>query len=145
LGIKSVRTNPNKWYWDTSKKDILVVKIMRTGDVWFPINKKSVVPLGSINVSETPVKIPASRLYRAWSKSRILNALKMKRIFSEMTKAAKTGGLYHLWWHPHNFGYHPNECLMELKAVLQHYTSLRKEYGLLSLNMKGLRNHLIKI
>jgi hypothetical protein len=145
FGIKSVRTNPNKWYWDTSKKDTLAVKIMRTGDVWFPINKKSVVPLDSINVSEAPVKIPASRLYRAWSKSRILNALKMKRIFSEMTKAAKTGGLYHLWWHPHNFGYHPNECLMELKAVLQHYTSLRKEYGLLSLNMKGLRNHLIKI
>jgi hypothetical protein len=59
--------------------------------------------------------------------------------------AAKTGGLYHLWWHPHNFGYHPNECLMELKAILQHYTCLNKEYGLLSMNMKGLRNHLIKI
>ena len=145
LGIKTVRTNPDKWYWDTSKKDTLAVKVMRTGDAWFPINKKSVVPLSSINVSENPVRIPASRLYRAWTKSRILNVLKMKRIFSEMTKAAKEGGLYHLWWHPHNFGYHPNECLMELKAILQHYTCLNKEYGLLSMNMKGLRNHLIKI
>ena len=145
LGIKSVRTNPDKWYWDTSKEDTLAIKIMRTGDVWFPINKKSVVPLDSIDVTETPISVPASRLYRAWTKNRILNALKMKRIFSEMTKAAKTGGLYHLWWHPHNFGYHPNECLMELKAILQHYTSLRKEYGLLSLNMQGFRNHLIKI
>ena len=145
LGIKSVRTNPDKWYWDTSKEDTLAVKIMRTGDVWFPINKKSVVPLDSIDVTETPIRIPASRLYRAWTKNRILNVLKMKRIFSEMTKAAKTGGLYHLWWHPHNFGYHPNECLIELKAILQHYTSLRKEYGLLSLNMQGFRNHLIKM
>jgi|688.fasta_scaffold56307_5 peptidoglycan/xylan/chitin deacetylase (PgdA/CDA1 family) len=145
MGIKSVRTNPDKWYWDTSKKDTWAVKIMRTADVWFPINKKSVVPLDSIDITETPLKIPASRLYRAWTNNRILNALKMKRIFSEMTKAAKTGGLYHLWWHPHNFGNHPLECLRELKAILQHYTFLNKEYGLLSMNMKGLRNHLIEI
>ncbi len=145
LGIKSVRTNPDKWYWDTSQKDTFKVKIMRTGDVWFPINKKSVIPFDSIDVSKSPLSIPASRLYRAWTKNRILNTLKMKRIFSEMTKAAKTGGLYHLWWHPHNFGYHPNECLSELKAILQHYSFLCKEYGLLSMNMKGLRNHLIKI
>ena len=145
LGIKSVRTNPDKWYWDTSQKDTFKVKIMRTGDVWFPINKKSVIPFVSIDVSKSPLSIPASRLYRAWTKNRILNALKMKRIFSEMTKAAKTGGLYHLWWHPHNFGYHPNECLSELKSILQHYSFLSKEYGLLSMNMKGLRNHLIKI
>jgi hypothetical protein len=145
VGIKSVRTNPDKWYWDTSKKDTWAIKIMRTGDVWFPINRKSVVPLDSIDINETPLKIPASRLYRAWTNNRILNALKMNRIFSEMTKAAKTGGLYHLWWHPHNFGFHPNECLKELKSILQHYSFLNKEYGLLSMNMKGLRNHLIKI
>ncbi len=144
MGIKSVRTNPDKWYWDTSRKDTLAVKIMRTADVWFPINRKSVVPLDSINVDENPVKIPASRLYRAWTKNRMLNTLKMKRILSEMTLAAKTGGLYHLWWHPHNFGNHPDECLSELKQILEHYTYLQKEYGLLSMNMKGLRSHLIK-
>jgi peptidoglycan/xylan/chitin deacetylase (PgdA/CDA1 family) len=143
MGIKSVRTNPDKWYWDTSKKDTLAIKIMRTGDVWFPINKESVVPLDSINVSQSPVCIPASRLYRAWTNNRILNTLKKKRIFSEMTRAAKTGGLYHLWWHPHNFGYHPDECLKELEEILQHHASLQKKYGLLSMNMKGLRNHLI--
>jgi hypothetical protein len=60
-----------------------------------------------------------------------------------MTRAAKTGGLYHLWWHPHNFGYHPDACLKELEEILQHHASLQKKYGLLSLNMKGLRNHLI--
>jgi len=145
VGLKSVRTNPDKWFWDTSKKDTWAIKIMRTGDVWFPINRKSVVTLDSIDIQKTPLRIPASRLYRAWTNNRILNALKMKRIFSEMTKAAKTGGLYHLWWHPHNFGYHPNECLKELKAILQHYSFLNKEFGLLSMNMKGLRNHLIKI
>lgn len=143
MGIKSVRTNPDKWYWDTSKEDTLVIKIMRTGDAWFPVNRKSVVSIDAIDVTMNPVRIPASRLYRAWTNNRVLNKLKMKRIVSEMTKAAKNGGLYHLWWHPHNFGYHPNECLSELEEILQHHVSLQKKYGLLSLNMKGLREHLI--
>jgi peptidoglycan/xylan/chitin deacetylase (PgdA/CDA1 family) len=143
MGIKSVRTNPDKWYWDTSKEDTLAIKIMRTGDAWLPVNRKSVVPINAIDSTNNPVRIPASRLYRAWTGNRILNKLKMKRIVSEMTKAAKNGGLYHLWWHPHNFGYHPNECLSELEEILQHHVSLQKKYGLLSLNMKGLREYLI--
>ena len=144
MGIKSVRTNPDKWYWDTSKKDTLAVKIMRTGDVWFPVNNKSVVSLHEINTTNDPMQLPASRLYRSWTNNRLLNALKMKRIFSEMTKAAKTGGCYHLWWHPHNHGYHPNECLIELAEIADHFKALQKKYGLLSLNMQSLRNHLIQ-
>lgn len=143
VGIKSVRTNPDKWYWDTSKKDSLAIKLMRTGDAWLPINKKSVVTKESIDSSLDPVQLPASRLYKAWTKNKLLNTLKLKRIFSEMTNASKLGRVYHLWWHPHNFGYHPVECLTELKAILEHYSFLKKEYGFLSLNMKGLRNHLI--
>ena len=145
MGIKSVRTNPDQWYWDTSKKDTMIVKIMRTGDVWFPINRKSVVPLGEINTTEEPMQLPASRLYRSWTNNRLLNALKMKRIFSEMTTAAKTGGCYHLWWHPHNLGFYPNECLTELSAIVLHYTKLKKKYGMMSLSMSGLRNHLINV
>ena len=30
--------------------------------------------------------------------------LKMKRIKAQMTYAAKNDKLFHLWWHPHNFG-----------------------------------------
>jgi hypothetical protein len=41
----------------------------------------------------------------------------MKRIFNEMTAAAKQGGYYHIWWHPHNLGNNPNECLLEIKQI----------------------------
>lgn len=144
MGIKSVRTNPNKWYWDTSKKDTLAVKIMRTGDAWFPFNSKSIVSLNEIDIKKEPLQLPASRLYRPWTKNRLPNFLKMKRIFSEMTKAAKTGGCYHLWWHPHNLGNNPNECLKELCAIVNHFKSLHEQFGFLSLNMKNLRNHLVE-
>ena len=142
MGIKSVRTNPSRWYWDTSKKDTLIIKIMRTGDAWFPLNTKSVVPLNEIDITTEPLQLPASRLYRAWTNNRLLNALKMRRIFSEMTEAAKTGACYHLWWHPHNLGYHPNECLTELSSIINHFKMLQNKYGMLSLNMKELGNHL---
>lgn len=142
MGIKTVRTNPSCWYWDTTKKDTLIIKILRTGDAWLPINRKSVVPLHEIDSTNEPLQLPASRLYKAWTNNRFLNALKMRRIFSEMTEAAKTGACYHLWWHPHNLGYYPNECLNELSSIVNHYKMLHNKYGMLSLNMKELRNHL---
>jgi hypothetical protein len=142
MGIKTVRTNPSCWYWDATKKDTLIIKILRTGDAWLPINRKSVVPLHEIDSTTEPMQLPASRLYKAWTNNSFLNALKMRRIFSEMTEAAKTGACYHLWWHPHNLGYHPNECLNELSSIVNHYKMLHNKYGMLSLNMKELRNHL---
>lgn len=47
--------------------------------------------------------IPAIlRPYSAALKS--LEPLKLKRITSELDCAAQEGLIYHLWWHPHNFG-----------------------------------------
>lgn len=143
MGIKNVRTNPSPWYWDTRKKDTLIIKIMRTADAWFPINKKSVVPLHEIDATTDPLQLPASRFYRAWTNNRFLNAMKMRRIFLEMTKAAKTGGCYHLWWHPHNLGENPTQCLFELNSIVNHYKILNKKYGMLSFSMNDLRNHLL--
>lgn len=33
-----------------------------------------------------------------------LEGLRLRRIRHEMVHAAKKGELYHLWWHPYNFG-----------------------------------------
>ena len=52
-----------------------------------------------------------------------------------MTQAAKAGEIYHLWWHPHNFGWHPKENLKDLEQILQHYQYLHEEYGMQSLTM----------
>jgi hypothetical protein len=86
--------------------------------------------------------LPASRLYKPWTKYEWLNKLKMKRIISEMTSAAKKHSYYHLWWHPHNFGYHPTECLQELAIILKHYQKLNKKFGFTSLNMSNTQQYL---
>ena len=52
-----------------------------------------------------------------------------------MTVAAKRKAYYHLWWHPHNFGNHPAQCMRELKQIISHYVSLRNKYDFQSLTM----------
>jgi hypothetical protein len=46
-----------------------------------------------------------------------------------MTVAARQGKVFHLWWHPHNFGLHTDENLAFLERILEHYAKLRHEYG----------------
>lgn len=52
-----------------------------------------------------------------------------------MLYAAKNNSLYHLWWHPHNFGANINENLFILEEILKYYTYLNCKYKMKSLNM----------
>ena len=144
IGIVTVRTNPDIWFWEPSSKESLFKKTVRAADNFIPIHKRSSVPLDVLDVNQIPFQIPASRFLRPWHPNRLWNALKIKRIKDEMTCAAKNKSLYHLWWHPHNFGNNPKECLSDLKKLLEHFKSLQEQYGMLSLHMNGLREHLMK-
>ena len=46
-----------------------------------------------------------------------------------MTFAAKNNRSYHLWWHPHNFGYFSEENMSYLEDILKHYSELKDKYG----------------
>ncbi len=84
-----------------------------------------------------PVDIPASRFLRPYSRRfKVLEPLRLRRILSEMTYAAKSGHLYHLWWHPHNFGADPENNLAFLRRILEHHSTLRNRYRMESLNMR---------
>jgi hypothetical protein len=60
-----------------------------------------------------------------------------------MTKAAQKGAYYHIWWHPHNFGNYPQQCLDELKIIAQHFVHLQNKYGFETLSMNELTNRLL--
>jgi hypothetical protein len=142
LGIETVRSNPASWYWDETRKETLLTKVARTGDAYMPFGQNHLVKPGSIDVTNSPVLLPASRLYRPWVRNPFLNRLKLQRILSEMTNAARNKLYYHLWWHPHNFGYYPTQCLNELQIILHHYSELNKQYGFKSRSMYDTANYL---
>ena len=52
-----------------------------------------------------------------------------------MTLAAQQKKLYHIWWHPHNFGKNIQENLSILAEIIAHFDYLRSRYNFKSLNM----------
>lgn len=134
-GIENVRSNPSNWYWKDTESSSLINKIFRTGDAYLGVTDKS-YPLADIYEIQNELLIQkASRMLRPFTNNKTLNSFKLKRIKDEMTKAAKSDEIYHLWWHPHNFGDFPTESLKDLENLLVHFEYLNKEFGFVSLNM----------
>lgn len=79
------------------------------------------------------LNLPASLFLYPWSvRQRALSALRLQRVKQGMTAAARTGGIFHLWWHPHNFGVNLEENLVLLEEISQHYHLLADTYGMQS-------------
>lgn len=90
------------------------------------------------------INIPASRFLRPYSKIfSSLDSLRLQRITASMTYAAKNNEAYHLWWHPHNFGINLQQNLQFLEAILKHFLSLKKEYGMQSKTMRAIAEEIL--
>ena len=134
LGIKNVRSNPSSWYWKDTLSEGLYTKAARSGDAYLPFGKKSYKLEKTLR--EFPIEQKASRFLRPVEGNKILRELKLKRIEQEIGMAAKEKELYHLWWHPHNFGDKPEESLKDLRRILRKFERYRLSHGFQSLNMR---------
>lgn len=138
-GFVVVRDNPSDWFWNirSTQHESLWKRLNRGLDAYIPIGRKNTYPLNSLSVLEgLPLCLPASRLLRPYDPSgMILNAMKINRIKNEIQRAARKGEVYHLWWHPHNFGRHPVESLAGLDEILSTFVRCRDQYGMQSLTM----------
>ena len=57
-----------------------------------------------------------------------------------MLRAAMEGSLFHLWWHPHNFGKNIEENIGQLESILIYYTELKNQFGMKSKTMYEIAN-----
>jgi peptidoglycan/xylan/chitin deacetylase (PgdA/CDA1 family) len=146
-GIRSVRSNPQDWFWhiESTQAESGWKRLNRGLDAYFPVGKKNTYKLNSIQVREGfPVCLPASRLLRPYRPDEwFLNSMKIARIRSEMTRAAERGEIYHLWWHPHNFGNFPGQSVDGLEKILKHYAHCRDKWHMNSLSMGELADILL--
>jgi peptidoglycan/xylan/chitin deacetylase (PgdA/CDA1 family) len=138
-GITSVRSNPLDWFWniESTQSESMWKRLNRGADAYFPIGEMNTYSLNSIAVKHGyPLCIPASRLLRPYNpKEFFLNDLKISRIKNEMSRAAQRGEVYHLWWHPHNFGNYPEQSVEGLQRILEHYAYCRKTWDMKSCTM----------
>jgi hypothetical protein len=68
---------------------------------------------------------------------RMFEPLRRARLLRSMREAAKQQKIFHLWWHPHNFGGHVDENIAFLRTLLREYRQLERQYGMRSLTMAG--------
>jgi peptidoglycan/xylan/chitin deacetylase (PgdA/CDA1 family) len=135
LGFLAYRGNPTTWpYRARAEADERAVRrAVRLGDAYLPLTGRNSTPLSAV---EAPVDVTASRYLRPYAHVlRRLEPLRIRRITADMRDAARRGRLYHLWWHPHDFGVHLAENLRALRRVLSFFAILRDRYGMQSLTM----------
>jgi peptidoglycan/xylan/chitin deacetylase (PgdA/CDA1 family) len=65
----------------------------------------------------------------------VLESLQFRRIANSLEDAAYNGSIFHLWWHPHNFGARTDENIAFLRRILEHFRLLARDRGMRSMTM----------
>ncbi len=78
----------------------------------------------------------ASRFLRPWSRYAVFNRLHLRRLERCLRTASQRGTIFHLWWHPHNFGQALDQNLARLESFFQLFDQLRRSGTMKSLTMK---------
>jgi hypothetical protein len=135
------RDNEPSWFYSAGATDehSLPKRAGRMLDTYVPLTSHNLGEWKNIKQSNGLYNIPSSRFLRPYSpKLSALEALRLHRICQGITQAAKENKLYHLWWHPHNFGIYQEANLTFLQKILEHVRRCREQCGLESLTMQGI-------
>lgn len=134
-GLKTFRSS-GRWPYSPGKSvDPIGKRLARladsyvrlAGDRTFPVPRPDAFGL---------VDLPASAFLRPFRRRlEAMDAVKLRRITRAMTRAARNGETFHLWWHPHNFGVDLRENMASLETILDHFEELRRRHGMQSATM----------
>ncbi len=137
LGIRVYRGNPTSWLYAARRgeDESTARRGIRLLDAYLPISGTK-VHNPTERADTLPCNVPASRFLRPYSPTlRGLEPLRLRRIVDDLTMAAERNQLYHLWWHPHDFGARPKENFAFLTRILDTFAALRERWGLESMSM----------
>jgi glycosyltransferase involved in cell wall biosynthesis/peptidoglycan/xylan/chitin deacetylase (PgdA/CDA1 family) len=136
-GIVCYRGNQDHWIYRAANGhgDNLLKRMVRLIDAYLNISGYHTYDLGDCKKGR-PFSFPSSRFLRPYPKGfSLFEPLRMRRITMAMDDAARRGKVFHIWWHPHNFGTNTRQNMVFLQRILDHYARLRETCGMKSLNM----------
>jgi peptidoglycan/xylan/chitin deacetylase (PgdA/CDA1 family) len=61
--------------------------------------------------------------------------VRLRRIVGGIRRAAVSKEVFHIWWHPHNFGIYTDQNIAFLKGVLEAFCRYRDSHGIRSMSM----------
>jgi Polysaccharide deacetylase len=142
LGLTHFRGNESAWFYAPAPGDKQTKprRLCRLAD--------SYIDLSGANASWPDagsgplVDVASSRFLRPFNRRiAFLDGFRLRRIEQAMTAAAATGGTFHLWWHPENFGTDLTDNLHVLGEVLDIFARLRDGQGMQSRAMHEVCGH----
>jgi peptidoglycan/xylan/chitin deacetylase (PgdA/CDA1 family) len=146
-GITSIRGNEHSWLYEPRAYDqeTGLRRAFRLLDAYINFTGHHGYAYRQI-ASSKPFNIASSRFLRQYKPSMdLLEWLRLRRIKKSMTHAAKNNLVFHLWWHPHNFGINQEKNMEMLTRILDHYRLLNRQYGFKNLSMAELSQQLDSI
>ncbi len=142
FGLRAFRGNERVWFHRarSDSEQTLLMRGCRLAD--------SYAPIGGPHDHEPAlvdgmVDVPASRFLRPAGESAVMERLRLRRITSAMETAARRRRLFHLWWHPHNFGVDTQRNLAFLRDILDHFRTLQDRYGMRSMTMAAVADEVL--
>lgn len=136
-GLVAYRGTEESWLHRPSRRDdhTAMRRALRLADAYLPISGvRSERP--SVLRGSALVNVRSSRFLRPYTPLLATGErLRRARVVNEMRAAAAQRGIYHLWWHPHNFGSHIDENLRMLREVLEGYRRLAGDRGFRTASM----------
>lgn len=143
-GIMAYRGNENSWLHQArkSEQESPLRRILRLLDAYLNLSGHDGHCMDEM-ARQFPYNILSSRFLRPHSRRlKAFEPLRLRRILADMTYAARNNLVYHLWWHPHNFGTNLDANISFLRRILEHYVALRDQIGMESMNMGEIAYHL---
>lgn len=134
LGFTAYRGTPNLWpYRPHRGPTSLPTRLARGVDSVIPLTGPRCIGRPDL-FARRPLNVPATRFLRPF-RPPTLAALQVRRIKAEIDLAVHQQGLYHLWWHPHNFGENLTANLAALESILDRVDGWRRLGRMDSLTM----------
>ncbi len=139
-GIQCFRDCQQSWLYKAVKQqdETRLRRALRLVDAYINLSGHHTFELPR-RIEQEPINIPVSRFLRPCDKQlAALEGLRLRRITKAMDYAASQNEIFHLWWHPHNFGINIDQNLAFLEKVLTHFASLRSKHDFKTMNMSKL-------
>lgn len=136
VGLQCFRGNQTSWLYRTPERK-LWGRLLRQLDSYLNLSGSNCQPWAEVPHPSGLSDVRASAMLRPHRPGQPwLDRLQRARIGKAMETAARSGSIYHLWWHPHNFGTHLEANLRNLESILKHYQRLAVQYQMTSSTMK---------
>jgi peptidoglycan/xylan/chitin deacetylase (PgdA/CDA1 family) len=137
-GIVCYRGNQKSWMYkaSTMNDQNLFVRSSRLLDHYLNLSRLDLICWNDVLEQSGLCNVAPSRFLRPYTpRWRHLDSLRLVRIVKGIQAAAISKRLFHLWWHPHNFGSYIDENIAFLRKILEAFAGFRKHHGMRSLTM----------